>query len=67
MEPSTNRDAGRFDARSRGELQHLAPGEQRRYRLEIGALPGLDAIDAFAARTAALTKSALTTTSGGRT
>ena len=38
MEPSTNRDAGRFDARSRGELRHLAPGEQRRYQLEIGAL-----------------------------
>src|SRR5439155_1205896 len=31
MEPSTNRDAGRFDARDRGELIHLAPGETRRY------------------------------------
>jgi hypothetical protein len=48
MEPSTNRDAGRFDARQRGELAHLAPGEARRYRLEIGALVGHDAIDAFA-------------------
>ena len=48
MEPSTNRDAGRFDARQRGELAHLAPGETRRYRLEIGALVGDDAIDAFA-------------------
>jgi len=48
MEPSTNRDAGRFDARQRGELAHLAPGEARRYRLEIGALVGDDAIDAFA-------------------
>jgi Domain of unknown function (DUF4432) len=67
MEPSTNRDAGRFDARSRSELQHLAPGEQRRYQLEIGALLGAEAIDAFAARTAALTASALTTTSGGST
>src|SRR5215831_13626066 len=63
MEPSTNRDAGRFDARSRGELRHLAPGEQRRYQLEIGALLGAEAIDAFAARAAALTASALTTTS----
>jgi hypothetical protein len=27
MEPSTNRDAGRFGARQRGELTHLAPGE----------------------------------------
>ena len=49
MEPSTNRDAGRFDARERGELGYLAPGEERRYRLEIGALDGRDAIEAFAA------------------
>jgi hypothetical protein len=48
MEPSTNRDAGRFDARARGELQHLAPGETRRYELHIGALAGTEAIDAFA-------------------
>jgi Domain of unknown function (DUF4432) len=48
MEPSTNRDAGRFDARQRGELTHLAPGEARRYRLEIGGLVGHDAIGAFA-------------------
>ena len=49
MEPSTNRDAGRFDARERGELGYLASGEERRYRLEIGALDGRDAIEAFAA------------------
>ena len=54
MEPSTNRDAGRFDARARGELQFLAPGEDRGYRLEIGALTGHDAVEQFAARTAAL-------------
>jgi hypothetical protein len=48
MEPSTNRDAGRFDARERGELIHLAPGQERCYRLEVGALTGPDAIDAFA-------------------
>ncbi len=48
MEPSTNRDAGRFDARDRGELIHLAPGETRRYRMEIGALAGHDAVEAFA-------------------
>jgi hypothetical protein len=48
MEPSTNRDAGRFDARERGELIELAPGQARRYRLEIGALDGRDAIEAFA-------------------
>ncbi len=50
MEPTTNRDAGRFDARRRGELAFLAPGEARRYDLEIGALDGAAAIDAFAAR-----------------
>jgi hypothetical protein len=49
MEPSPNRDAGRLDARARGELGYLAPGEERRYRLETGALDGQDAIAAFAA------------------
>lgn len=48
MEPSTNRDAGRFDARRRGELQYLAPGQTRRYELHIGALVGTDEIDSFA-------------------
>ena len=38
-----------FDVRERGELGYLAPGEERRYRLEIGALGGRDAIEAFAA------------------
>jgi hypothetical protein len=50
MEPSTNRDAGRWDARERGELMTLAPGEIRRYDLEIGALDGPAAIEAFASR-----------------
>ena len=50
MEPGTNRDAGRFDARERGELIHLAPGEQRHYELELGALTGAENIDAFRAR-----------------
>jgi hypothetical protein len=54
MEPSTNRDAGRLDARERGELQWLEPGEQRRYDLEIGALAGTAAIDGFAARVSRL-------------
>ncbi len=54
MEPSTNHDAGRFDARSRGELQHLAPGESRSYSLSIGALDGAEAIGEFTREVAGL-------------
>jgi hypothetical protein len=54
MEPSTNRDAGRADARERGELQWLEPGEVRGYDLEIGALAGRAAIGAFEDRVSAL-------------
>jgi len=54
MEPSTNRDAGRWDAKQRGELQYLSAGEQRVYDLEIGALDGEEAIAAFEGRVAAL-------------
>jgi hypothetical protein len=50
IEPSTNRTAGRLDARARGELIELAAGEKRAYDLELGALEGAAAIDAFAAR-----------------
>jgi len=50
MEPTTNRDEGRFDARRRGELAFLKPGEARRYELEIGVLDGIGAIEAFASR-----------------
>jgi hypothetical protein len=53
MEPSTNHDAGRFDARRRGELLHLDPDEHRDYELEIGALVGAEEIDAFTAEVAA--------------
>ena len=66
IEPSTNRDAGRFDARSRGELQRLVPGEQRRYQLEIGALLGREAIDAFGEQAAALA-GRIPASTGGRT
>jgi hypothetical protein len=55
MEPTTNRDAGRFDARSRNELGTLAPGEARTYDLEIGVLDGLGEISAFADRVGRLT------------
>lgn len=54
IEPCTNRPAGRLDARQRGELIELAPGERRSYDLELGALDGGDAIDAFAARVSAI-------------
>ena len=54
LEPSTNRDAGRSDARERGELQWLAPGEARRYDLEIGALAGEASIGEFEARVSRL-------------
>jgi hypothetical protein len=50
MEPSTNRDAGRWDAKERGELQYMDPGEVRAYDLEIGALVGVPAIDDFEKR-----------------
>jgi hypothetical protein len=58
MEPSTNRDAGRWDARERGELQWLGPGERRHYDLEIGALNGLASIGEFEARVSRLAGSA---------
>jgi Domain of unknown function (DUF4432) len=48
IEPSTNRTAGRLDARERGELIELAAGESRSYELELGALVGSDEIAAFA-------------------
>jgi hypothetical protein len=54
MEPATNRDAGRFDARDRGELITLERGTSRHYDLEIGALDGAAAIDAFEARVRAI-------------
>jgi uncharacterized protein DUF4432 len=54
IEPSTNRTAGRLDARARGELIVLEPGERRVYDLELGALDGTEAIDRFAARVAAI-------------
>jgi hypothetical protein len=55
IEPCTNRTAGRIDARERGELIELDPGEARSYDLELGALEGVSEIDAFAARVATLT------------
>lgn len=65
MEPSTNRDAGRFDARARGELLELEPGASRDYELEIGALLGPDEIDSMAARVASQARSETATSPGG--
>jgi hypothetical protein len=58
LEPSTNRDAGRWDARERGELQWLEPGETRRYDLEIGALADQARIAEFGARVSRLADAA---------
>ncbi len=54
LEPSTNRDAGRADARERGELQWLEPGDTRQYDLEIGALQGTAALEEFGNRVSRL-------------
>ena len=59
IEASTNRDAGRWDARDRGELIELAPGERRVYDLEMGALVGDAEIDAFTRRVGRLDPSAV--------
>ncbi len=58
IEPSTNRPAGRLDARAREELIELAPGERRAYDLELGALDGPEAIERFAARVGDVPKGA---------
>jgi hypothetical protein len=55
IEPCTNRTAGRLDARARGELIELDPGERRVYDLELGALDGSAEIDSFARRVSTLT------------
>ena len=54
IEPCTNQAAGRLDARERGELIELAPGERREYELELGALDGVDELDAFEDRVGAI-------------
>jgi len=54
LEPSTNRVAGRLDARARGGLIELGPGEKRAYDLELGALDGEDETERFAARVRSL-------------
>ena len=54
IEPCTNRVAGRLDARERGELIELGPGDRRSYELELGALDGSAAVESFDQRVRAL-------------
>jgi hypothetical protein len=54
LEPSTNRVAGRHDARKRGELIELGAGETRCYDLELGVLDSAPMVERFAARVAVL-------------
>ena len=53
LEPATNRDAGRWDARARGELISLEPGEIRSYDLELAVVEGDAALDAVVREVAA--------------
>jgi hypothetical protein len=50
IEPSTNTTRGRLADKAAGELIVMEPGEVRPYDLELGALAGEQAIDAFAQR-----------------
>ncbi len=40
LEPATNRDSGRWEARRLGELRTLAPGETRPYELDLEVVEG---------------------------
>ena len=53
LEPATNRDAGRWDARARAELIMLDPGEIRRYDLGFEVIEGDSELDAVAQEIAA--------------
>jgi len=50
MEPSNCRGDGRANARDRGELRVLAPGERQQYNLEVGVLHTADQIADVEAR-----------------
>jgi len=52
LEPANCGVEGRDKDRERGILQHLQPGEEREYLLEIGVLPNNAAIDEMVARVA---------------
>ena len=52
LEPQTNRDAGKWDARERGELVILEPGASRSYELVMAPIQGADQIESLRARAA---------------
>ena len=54
IEPSTNRMAGRLEARKRGELIQLRAGDGRTYDLELGVLEGELQIERFTSRVTTL-------------
>jgi hypothetical protein len=58
LEPATNRDSGRWEARRRGELLSLAPGESRDYDLEFEVLADPSAIGRAEAEVARALESA---------
>jgi hypothetical protein len=59
LEPATNRDSGRWEARTRGELRTIEPGEVRRYDLGFEVLTSTAEIDAVAAQVAAIMAAAI--------
>ena len=44
---ATNRDSGRWDARARGELRTIPPGEVGSYELDLETVFGVEAISAL--------------------
>ena len=58
LEPATNRDSGRWEARARGELRTIEPGEVKQYSLDLEVLVGADEIAAVEAEVAAVTDAA---------
>jgi len=47
IEPGTNNPDGRAEARAKGTLRSIDPGEKVEFHLEIGVLTGTEAIDEF--------------------
>ncbi len=58
LEPATNADSGRWEARRRGQLRVLEPGEEQPYDVSFSVLEGLDELDRTAAEIAAAVRAA---------